>query len=511
MAQSKLKTELRPDAPVVLNAGYSMTAVDRQTIDGQIRAVQEHLSESFLNGLTASFYKLSLSSPALLPGDCFCADSVAVIGIERIVTKAVAGTLASAGKALGVALTAATPGTKFRGATGGLLERSITGIPPGSPGPVRVNGTTARCERVGQISMGDHIIGSSDAAGNLSISAERTAGLTNLGDLGVGGHINTSSDVAPEIAPNLSGLGALGEAEIEGSDASGQVTLTRGTGGTVGLQATITLGRAYLTKPRFQLLPLNEHAARSDARYYARPIDAQTIGIYAGNVPESSQVHEFSYQIMGSGTPASGSAIILFNDVSATAGFFGTAFEIARPANYLAGDFFIARIVIAPGANADAFTVTPPAGWTLRMRTEFADNGMCQLLFTNIATVSEPASYTFTMGASVNCSGDITGYPGTHPATPWQAADSDLDESGTATAPSVTAADANSMLVMWVASASSERSADPAGMTNRSAYGSFIYTDDKLVNAGATGAIDTTFPSSQHWVAQVAVLKPRPI
>lgn len=325
-------------------------------------------------------------------------------------------------------------------------------------------------------------------------------------------HINTNGEASPEMVPKTA-LGVGGQASVNGTDGAGTVSFLRGVGCTAGLIATMTLHREYDAEPTCTFNGVNDAAVRSNAGYKAKAIGTKTIGWYNVDVSsaEDGQTQDFTYQLMGGGPAPSAGAIILFRDYATVAGFFGTAFVVPRPTNYALNDLLIARLLISPGTNASAFTVTPPAGWTQRIRTEFDNNGASQIIFTKKATGSEPADYTFTMGAPVSCDADVLAYSGAHGTTPWVTFSAAEGDSQTAIAPSLTAVDNNSLLLHWVAGSITERNAIPFGLINRAAYGTVLYTDDKTVNAGATGAKETTFLSSQAWVAQMALIKPQPL
>ncbi len=173
---TKLLTDLTVDDPVALTARYSMNAADRRKLDAQARAAQQHLADLLIRGQVGSYFRLSPSSAELVPGDVFCTASVAASEAnswqaERVVRRATASALAEAGIPLGIAITAAAPGTMFHGAIDGVCGPSITGLVVGAAGPVRV--ADGRCERVTTLTSADFRLGYVDAAGNLSFDRGR--------------------------------------------------------------------------------------------------------------------------------------------------------------------------------------------------------------------------------------------------------------------------------------------------------------------------------------------------
>ncbi|HEU4729982.1 MAG TPA: hypothetical protein VFT22_18925 [Kofleriaceae bacterium] len=153
------------DPPVQLDAKFRYDINDRAYLDGQIRAVEQHLVDLVIGGTTGTWFFLDSGSAAVVAGDCVC--SAAINSSPRNVTKAVAAALASAGCVLGVVLVAASPGSFVKVATGGTLPSTLTGLGAASAGPVRVNTTTARCQAVSPLGSADYPVGTQDAQGNL--------------------------------------------------------------------------------------------------------------------------------------------------------------------------------------------------------------------------------------------------------------------------------------------------------------------------------------------------------
>lgn len=166
-AQSKIRTARQVDDPVKLTASWRMNAAERAFIDEQIRATEQHVVDSLVNGLIATWAILDTSSAAVAAGDNVCSASNAL----GTVTRATAAALGFAGAGAGVVLRAAAPGSPVWIAQLGriLQSTSITGLAVGAQGPVRINTTTGRLEKVAALTTADYPAGYVDSAGNLSL------------------------------------------------------------------------------------------------------------------------------------------------------------------------------------------------------------------------------------------------------------------------------------------------------------------------------------------------------
>lgn len=168
---SKITTNLAVDAPIELDAKFNFDKTDRRYIDDQARGAQQHLVDSLLSGVVASWYTLDNSSAAVSPGHVVCLAATAA----GTVTKGVLAALTAAKGPLGVVLAAATPGARVWVAVLGRLPTSTTGLAAAS-GYARVNTTTAYAERVDSLQSGDYALGTIDAAGNLAMGMLGTLG-----------------------------------------------------------------------------------------------------------------------------------------------------------------------------------------------------------------------------------------------------------------------------------------------------------------------------------------------
>lgn len=184
---------VRVDLPVRLDASWSPTRADRRDIDDQILGVQQHIVDSLLSGYHATWVLVDGGSQPLNPGDLVC--TVATNGGIPTVTLAYGAALAAAGAVFGVVLNAAQPFAKVRIAFNGVIPNSITGL--AALQGVCVANTDGTCLRLVAATTADYVVGTIDAAGNLTI-AKIIPASGNMGDLIVGGDIG-----GPNSAPKL--------------------------------------------------------------------------------------------------------------------------------------------------------------------------------------------------------------------------------------------------------------------------------------------------------------------
>ncbi len=166
---TKLTTELAVDTPAELSAALRTEADDRRKIDNQILAIQRFLVTSAMRGIGDTWCYLAGTSAAVTQKDCVTPAALADIDGIPVVTKAVAAALTNGVSVSGIVRAGASPGGLVRIAKTGQLSTTDTGLIAGSPGPVRCNTTTARCEHVGAIGVSDYPVGTVDNYGNLTI------------------------------------------------------------------------------------------------------------------------------------------------------------------------------------------------------------------------------------------------------------------------------------------------------------------------------------------------------
>lgn len=156
---------------------------------------------------------------------------------------------------------------------------------------------------------------------------------------------------------------------------------------------------------------------------------------------------------------------------------------VAKPAGVQAGDFLLAALEY----DASSLVITPPAGWTL-VRDQLAAAGTPDawhaLVYSHVATASEPASYTFASPAGVYVDVQVAAYTG---ATAVDTVASTTTTGTSISAPSITTSRANEMLVVVFIDFAGGSWTTASGMTRRSNFDSNSLQDQVRTTAGATG------------------------
>ncbi len=210
-----IATQLAVDPALIMDANYSFNKTDRRYIDDQIRAIEQLLVDNLIKGRQGSWFSLSGTSAAVVPGDTVCQTT------GGLVIKSATSPLSTAKSALGVVVRAASPGAKVLVATGGILPPTITGLAL-SAGFVRVNTTTSRCEKVTTLSGADYGLGTVDASGWMHV-------VPAINAVGGGGSVGTN-DISTAIDQVLGIKGVL----LESGDTLGiGETWKKGSGSTL--------------------------------------------------------------------------------------------------------------------------------------------------------------------------------------------------------------------------------------------------------------------------------------
>jgi MSHA biogenesis protein MshQ len=208
---------------------------------------------------------------------------------------------------------------------------------------------------------------------------------------------------------------------------------------------------------------------------------------------------------------------------------------VARPAGLLSGDVMIAVVSFndVPPLWVLVCLLSPsscpvaPTGWTL-VATPVDGTRMVTQVYQRVATGTEPASYTWTLGGPVGtvgnsrrAAGAILAYRGVDTTAPVEAnASQNNAASTTATAPSVTTVSANAMLVSVFSVVNGSTTATPpASMTN-----AFNVTTTSGPNglrllasyasqpvAGASGVRTATLDTARTSIGVSLALRPAPI
>jgi hypothetical protein len=198
-----LRSTLQADSPVVLAASYQLNSADRRVLDNQVVELQQLLVDCLIRGWTATFYTLSASSDAVIPGDLVVVSYSDAAG--RTVTKFTAASAVSAGMVAGMVVTSAAPGTLVLTITDGIIPPYLTGLGAVS-GLARANATTGRAERVAAHSEGEYPVGAVDGIGNLTL-CRRTPWAVTEGTQNTTARVSIVADFAADAdVASLSGL-----------------------------------------------------------------------------------------------------------------------------------------------------------------------------------------------------------------------------------------------------------------------------------------------------------------
>jgi len=197
-------------------------------------------------------------------------------------------------------------------------------------------------------------------------------------------------------------------------------------------------------------------------------------------------------------------AVAFVGASSAGNGAGATTLVINKPAGVVQGHLMLATTT-ATGSGA----ITAPSGWTVVQDTT-QGTAIRQISYYKVASASESASYSWSLGTSRAASGGIVDYSGANQTVPI---DSSAGAAGTgsATIPSVTTSAAGDKVVVAVSFGTSTTVTSDASTTERYDINSTATTNEAAdftqVTAGATGAKTATPAKSAAWVAQTVALR----
>lgn len=191
---------------------------------------------------------------------------------------------------------------------------------------------------------------------------------------------------------------------------------------------------------------------------------------------------------------------------------------LATPAGTVAGNVVIAQLSIRGGTGVSITGV--PAGWTLADRTN-SGTTLAQFVYWRVATASEPASHTWTLGSSARYSAIAASFEAVLPSNPVDAILAAALTSNTTsfTAPAVTTTVANTMLVaMFGAGEGTQTFTPPAAMSELddlfSGSGPLGASSSLAIasfaGSGSTGTKTATSQSAEKGVATLLALRPDP-
>ncbi len=246
--ESKIKDLLQVDDPKQLPAGWTFDANDRRFMDNQIRETQRHVVDSILNGTYTTYPYLSADSDEVAEGDVVCSAGEDDIDGIPIVTLAVVPDITDAKSILGIVVTVASPGSRLQVATHGILPASITGLDVGDPGAVRLNTSTARCERVATLDETDYTIGTVNIKGNLTLHPLPIGTILGIGGGGGGGGSSPGFEVELDSSSATVNAGQVYLLKLDETNKVEKATSTtvKGARGIVGIaRSTITPGTVF--------------------------------------------------------------------------------------------------------------------------------------------------------------------------------------------------------------------------------------------------------------------------
>lgn len=159
----------QPDSRLAQSAGTPFDATARQVLDQQVVDVQTLLALLHANGVIGSYVQIDQTSPVdVAKGDVLCRSTV--IARQSAVVATAANLVLAGGSVLGVALDAATKGSRCPYAAVGALPPEVTGLLPllGSPSLARVS-AVGRVEGVTSYGQSDTPLGGVDSTGWLTL------------------------------------------------------------------------------------------------------------------------------------------------------------------------------------------------------------------------------------------------------------------------------------------------------------------------------------------------------
>lgn len=137
---------------------------------------------------------------------------------------------------------------------------------------------------------------------------------------------------------------------------------------------------------------------------------------------------------------------VAFRSAASADNASSTNHTVTKPAGVVSGDVLLAILTF----NANAVTVTPPAGWTLVDALDDTGHAQHSHVFHRVAGGSEPSSWTFTTSGAVASTTSATAWTGVDTTTPIDAHATNLIAATTKpllALPALTTTVANAMLV----------------------------------------------------------------
>ncbi|GAM21969.1 hypothetical protein SAMD00019534_051440 [Acytostelium subglobosum LB1] len=195
-----------------------------------------------------------------------------------------------------------------------------------------------------------------------------------------------------------------------------------------------------------------------------------------------------------------------------------TSLTIVKPTGTIAGDVLIAHL---SNRNNVAAVMTPPTGWSL-IRSDQTTSAIKSWMYYRVATISEPASYTFTIDLASYIAGSIVSVIGADAANPINAHSGQKNgNSYNFNTPALSTTVADTMALwfgdqVWTGAACPNAITEPTGYTElfdtclvSSSTGIIFDAATKiLATPGLQTAANGVSPFNQTNIAQVVALTP---
>jgi len=185
---------------------------------------------------------------------------------------------------------------------------------------------------------------------------------------------------------------------------------------------------------------------------------------------------------------------------------------VTKPTSTTTDDFLIA-VVSGFRTGAD-FTIVNPSGWTELWEDSYNNGGDIQRVWIGWlkAGGSEPANYAWTGTTWTDACGAISCYRGVDTSSPIDASGRNINSAAAVpTAPTISPATSNAMLLYLVGSAATSPNTAPGGMTERvdtanGANDGVYMADEQLAASGPTGTrLGTVGTNGDNSAANIAL------
>jgi hypothetical protein len=202
------------------------------------------------------------------------------------------------------------------------------------------------------------------------------------------------------------------------------------------------------------------------------PIPTATLPVTLTSTPTPIVTLPVTLTSTSTNTPTSSPGIALRSTKTGTNGVGSTSLVLTTPAGTQLGDVLIAHVVV----NSASTVITAPSGWSLILITK-SSSSVEEATFYKAASASEPASYTWTFGASQPATGAMTSFIGVNTTSPIDASSGKYNGStATTTFTQITTTVPNDMLLAFAGVSGNTTVTPPSG-----------FVEDYDVNNTASG------------------------